>query len=108
MELKQLLLNFISSNEIKQRFKNGQIKVNNEIPIDLKVDLNINSNSYWDLGDFIFDNLPNKSLEIFNIRDFFGEKPTNIKSLKFLTGFTLISISKKEEFVFINKLTKKK
>ena len=53
--------------------------------------LNINTEAYWELGDFIFDNLPNKAIEsgIFNIRDYFGEELTNVKSLEFLTGFTL-------------------
>lgn len=108
MILKELLLNFIPSRELKSRIANGQIRINNEVVTNVAIDLNI-QDGYWTLGDFIYHQLNddvNKALQIANtlsnFRDFFGEPETNIKYLKFLSGYTLIKISKKEEYVFIN------
>lgn len=101
--LRETLRAFVNAKEVKTRLNNNQIKINNEVVKDLDIELNIQEH-YWELSDFIFIN--SEHLRLFpilgNVRDFFGEEPTNIKELEFLTGYTLISISKKEEYVFIN------
>lgn len=89
--------------EIRQRFANKQIKINNQLctALDHNVDV---GDGYWELGDFLFINgAAIESKPWVDIKDFFGPTKTNIKSLRFLSGFTLISISKKEHFVFISK-----
>lgn len=89
--------------EIRSRFANKQIKINNQLctALDHNVDI---EDGYWELGDFIF---LNSSAIIhkpwIDIKDFFGPTKTNIKDLRFLSGYTLITISKKEHFVFISK-----
>ncbi len=89
--------------EIRNRFANKQIKINNQLCTALDHKLEI-EDGYWELGDFIFLNgsaITHKPWV--DIKDFFGPTKTNIKSLRFLSGFTLVSISKKEHFVFISK-----
>lgn len=101
MKLREILLVFLDSKEIKIRIGNKQIKVNNEIVTDRELEIPIQSLDNSELGCFLYDN--NIKLPVFgNIRDFFGNEPTNIKSLNFLTGYTLITISKKQEYVFMN------
>ena len=104
MKLRELLVSLIPSKEIKSRLANGQIKINN-ISVKENIELNV-QDGYWELGDFIFYN--SKSIGIHpilgDIKDFFGtdtDEPTNIHDLDFLSAFTLISISKREHFVFI-------
>ena len=102
MILKQLLLEFIPSNEIKSRLKNKQIKVNNEVIDNFNIDIPTLGH-YEDFGDFLFWNITDENknaLKNFNVRDFFGGELTNINKLDFLTGYILISVSKKEEYVF--------
>lgn len=101
MKLREILINFIDSKEIKVRIVNNQIRVNNEVVIDRELDIPIQSLDNSDLGCFLVDN--NVKLPKFvDIREFFGEGDTNIKELEFLSGYTLISISKKQEYVFMN------
>lgn len=103
--LRKILLDFIPSNEIKSRFKNKQLKINNEVVTDLNIELNVIGKPI-SLGDFIFNNLNTnlaKLLKVVNVRDFFGDgEETNLNHLKFLKGYTLITLSKKEEYVFKN------
>lgn len=89
--------------EIRSRFANKQIKINNQLctALDHKLDIH---DGYWELGDFIF--LNSSAIQTkpwIDIKDFFGPTKTNIIPLRFLSGFTLVSISKKEHFVFISK-----
>ena len=110
--LHDILKNFLPSNEIKNRIKNGQLKLNNEIITveQLKEEIQFN-NSFWEYDDFIYNwmkTLNTKQIELVflfkgSLEDFFGPEPSNIKTLNFLTGFSLLSLSKKEKFVFINK-----
>lgn len=89
--------------EIRSRFANKQIKVNNDLctALDHNVDV---EDGYWELGDFIFLNAAHiHKNEFLDIKDFFGNRKTNVKGLEFLSGFTLISISKREHYVFISK-----
>lgn len=110
--LNDILKNFLPSNEIKNRIKNSQIKLNGEIIKleDLKNSI-IFDNSFWEYDDFMFHWLKtlnkNQIQLVFlfqkNIEDFFGPEPTNIKTFNFLTGFSLLTLSKKEKFIFMNK-----
>lgn len=117
MKLREILLNFIPSKDIRIRLNNKQIKVNNEVVIDGNLELNITGewlemdevkylNGWWEFGDFLYYNV--EALEgipsrLFDLKDFFGEEPTNIKQLEFLTGYILISLSKREHYVFMIK-----
>lgn len=103
MKLRELLIDFIPSKEIKTRLANGQIKVNNEI-VKENIELDVQE-GYWFLGDFIYFNcrfILNSKI-IGDVKNFFGPENTNIKTHEFLTGFTLISFSKKDHLVFITK-----
>lgn len=88
--------------EIKGRFANKQIKINNVLCTAIDHDIRI-QDGYWDLGDFLFYNMTSLKTFMFidDIKDLFGECASNIEALKFLSGYTLLSISKKEHFVFI-------
>lgn len=112
MALKDILLLFLPSNEIKIRIKNKQIKINNEIVSDSNILFDIQAEiveiedkrylqGYWELGDFLFLNEPFNLLSFVNVKDLFGSEPTNLYNLHFLTGYTLLSLSKKEHYVFI-------
>lgn len=89
--------------DIRSRFANMQIKINNETCTAIDAKLNI-GDGYWELGEFIAINAKHldDKLKVLDIKNFFGTGKTNIKSLEFLSGFTLVSISKKEHFVFIS------
>ncbi len=94
--------------EIHARLNNKQIKING-VPIskdNLQDEISVMS-GYWDLDEFIspwYSKLkPSErtTIKLFNIRDFFGREPTNVKLFKFFTGFNLITLSKREEYVFM-------
>lgn len=106
MLLIDILKGFLPSNEIKIRHKNGSILVNNtKVPLDTDVKV---SEYHLELGEFIFHNVKylNGYQYFFNIKDLFGEPVTindqEIEKLKFIEGFTLITISKNQSFVFLN------
>lgn len=113
---RELLLSLMPSKEIKQRFANKQIKINN-IPIkNLDIDLEFKTNWSVDLGTFLamdvidIDKLiPCKRIGI-DFKDFFGEhdfegttgnSPVYLRPLR---KYTLLSISKTEHFVFKRKI----
>jgi hypothetical protein len=100
--LNQLLLNHIPSKEIKARLKNKQIKVNNEVVTNSSFDFEISLEHPIELGDFVFSNIEKmpKLFRVIDIKDFFGEEDTNLEGVKFLSNFILISISKREHFVY--------
>lgn len=123
INIRELLLHFGPSAEMKQRLKNGQIKINNQVikSFDVEADFDISSQledeylpKYEELPEFIIENVPNlkqllnrKRYMGLDIMNFFGsptlkEGPTNIKQYEFLEGYVLLSISKKEHFVFKN------
>lgn len=89
--------------EIRGRFANLQIKINNETCTALDHKVNV-GDGYWELGEFVFINAAFlDNCKFLDIKNFFGPTKTNIKSLDFLSGFTLISTSKKEHYVFISR-----
>lgn len=109
--LHDILKHFLPSNEIKNRIANKQLKLNNKIITSkmLKNEIIFNI-SFWEFDDFVYNwmkTLNKKQIQLVficnNIEDFFGPEPSNIKTLNFLTGFSLLSLSKKEKFVFMNK-----
>lgn len=93
------------SKELKARFANGQIKVNNEVIKDMNFEIEVMPETCQDLGEFLFYDKAIASwftplrMIIFDIRDMFD---ANIKhpSLAKLNDYTLVSWSKKDEFVF--------
>lgn len=118
MNVRELLSLFGPSKEIKQRMNNGQIKFNN-IPIksfDVEVDIDFDweTHKLVELSDFLMDSgmnlnqlLKMKRFIGLDILDFFGsdtikERPTNIPKFEFLRDYVLVSISKKEHYVFKN------
>lgn len=106
MNIKTILQEFIPTKEIKARIASKQIKVNLVVVLDMNEEVEV-QDGWWELGNFIYFNItPNSSFPpveiVGNIRNFFGKEETNIPSLQFLTGYTLITISKREEYVFIN------
>ena len=54
--IREILKNYIPSNEIKQRLNNKQIKLNNQIVTDLNTMMDILPDWRMDFGDFIFNN----------------------------------------------------
>lgn len=116
MNLRDVLSFYCPSKEIKQRINNGQIKINNRVikNLDVEVSFDYDNVKQVDLPDFLMDS----GLELnqinqlkvfgdFNIMNFFGsptldEGPTNINKFGFLRGFILLSLSKKEHYVYIN------
>jgi hypothetical protein len=100
MLLKELLLQFIPSNEIKSRVKNKQIKINNDIIDNINIEIDIIPDYYLDLADFVYYNIEFlKNIEYFGIENLIGSD-TNIEKYQFLTEYYLLTISKKEKFVF--------
>lgn len=106
MVLRDILLKFIFSKDIKQRLSNGQIKVNNTSVSNADMLLNV-KDEYVELPLWIIDNLPlvtKANLICIDFKDLFGtDEPTNIEVFKHFEKFTLVSISKREHFVFKNK-----
>lgn len=101
MKLQEILKEFIPSAEIKQRIKNKQIKINNKAVDNTSIDLDITGH-YMKIGDFILHNLTGAigdALSLFPIKDEFEE--ASIPLLSFCEGYILITISKKEDYVFI-------
>lgn len=108
MRLFNLLCEFMPANEAKVRLKSGRIKINNEVVQDMNIELPIQE-GYWELGEFVYNHyvsLPKDLHWLFmlfdDIRYLFGETPSNVKIMRFYSGFTLITLSKREEFVFMN------
>lgn len=101
MTLRDILIKHIPSKEIKQRLNNKQIKLNNEVVTNTNIELNV-ENNFTDLGDFLLSSELPFVAKIFDIKDFFGPGETNVKSLQFLKNYTLITISKREHFVYKN------
>lgn len=108
MKIIDLLKHFLKVGEIHARINNKQIKING-VPItkeDLHNTIHVMS-GYWEYGDFCWNwciqlkPAERTTFNAFNVRDFFGAEPTNIKMYRFLTGFDLITLSKKEEYVFM-------
>jgi len=110
----------IFSRDIKQRFKNGQIKIDGEI-VKNDIDLNIvplvskhqmmmyinTKNTILDAGDFVFnliqtDKIFKHQLMIFGLEDI---KQSNIKNdlTDILDNFFVIRISKKDIFIIKKK-----
>lgn len=99
-----LLRHGLKSNEIKARLSNGQIKVNNELVTDSKIEVEVDDDfDPIEIGEFIFQNLDliPHIFRVIDIKSFFGkESTTNINAAKFLEKYILISTSKKEHIVF--------
>jgi len=101
MKLQEILKEYVPSAEIKQRIKNKQIKINNVVVDNTNIELDVTGH-YWSLGNFILYNLTGvigDALSIFPIKDEFNE--SSIPLLNFCEGYILLTISKKEDFVFI-------
>lgn len=114
--LRELFSLFGPSKEIKQRMNNGQLKINNEVIKSFDVEVNIafdwETHKLVDVADFLMDSGLNltqlarmKAVGI-DIFDFFGspkeDGPTNIDKFRFLQNYVLVSISKREHYVFAN------
>lgn len=98
MTIWNLCKEFIPSSEIKRRINNKQIKWNNKVVEGIEEVGEISG--YWELGDFLFMNAPlPQCLHWFDVKEFFGMESTNVRSLNFLTGYNLLTLSKKEHFV---------
>lgn len=106
--IREILKNYIPSNEIKQRLNNKQIKLNNQIVTDLNTMMDILPDWRMDLGDFIFNNADRlKHITYFgNIRDWFGDYDTNVTKFKFLGAYDLLEFSKKDGIVFLREPNK--
>lgn len=116
MNLRNVLAFYCPSNEIKQRLKNGQIKINNVVVKSLDVECNFDYDNVKEreLPEFLMDSGLDlhqltllKTYANFNIMDLFGsptleEGLTNIEKFKFLSGYVLLTISKREHYVFVN------
>lgn len=112
MTLHQTLLQLADSNELKVRLKNRQIKLNNEVVTDTKIefptDETFNKVGYMELGEFIYENIDRLRChmpwyKVWDIRDFFGPGETNIPWLAWLSDYDVVVISKKEQYVFRRK-----
>ncbi len=91
------------STDIKNRFKNNQIKLNDEAIKDKNLDV---EDFIMETGDFLFyliKELPvyNEVLKILGYKSLFGADL--IGDFEFFNGFYLLEISKKESFVLMKK-----
>lgn len=119
INIRELLLTMIPSKEIKQRLSNGQIKINNEVVKHFDVECDFDMSEYQELGCFLSrSNIDTQRISkllsytlngerLFNLRDFFGspqllDGPTNVPCFKPLQNYVILSISKKEDFIFKN------
>jgi len=112
MKIRELLKEFMFVKDIKARINNNTIKINGSVvTVDmLDKDIDILS-GYWEYHDFTYRSFyykrnikksENLVLNCFDIKDFFGDDvDTNIDFLKWLRGFLLLTISKKESYVFM-------
>lgn len=116
--IREILSLFGPSKEMKQRLNNGQIKINNEViksfDVEVNIEFNWETHKLVDLPDFLMDSDLDlkqvallKSYANLDIFNFFGsptifEEKTNINKFAFLSKFILISISKREHYVFVN------
>lgn len=115
--LREVFSLFGPSKEIKQRMSNGQLKINNEVikSFDVEVDIKFDweTHKLVDAPDFLMDSgldlgqiVKMKGFGV-DILDFFGsptikEDPTNIQKFSFLSQYVLVSISKREHYIFPN------
>lgn len=112
MTIKELILTFIPSKEIKQRISNKQIKLNN-IPItDMTIEVDFNTSKFDELGCFLVKEIVplGKILKFknlgFDFKDFFGEHDFENTSgdspvyLRPLRDYILLTLSKTEMYVF--------
>lgn len=102
MTIQKLTSEFINSTEFKLRLKNQQVKLNNNV---VNKDYGLNDLVYYGtLDKFVFDSID--YLYMFpllgDIKDYFSVNDSNPKTTLWLQGFTLISLSKREHYVFIN------
>ncbi len=101
MNLKEVLQYFgLKTNDIKQRIRNGQIRLNGVV---IKKDVEMNISAIYDAGDFLFDLLKTrktnvKLFTIIDIEEFFGSNIDNYIN----RNFQLLRISKKE-FLILQK-----
>lgn len=115
--LRELLSLFGPSKEIKQRMNNKQIKINNEVitsfDVEVDIDFNWETHKLVEAPDFLMDSgldlsqLAGMKGYGIDILDFFGsptikEDPTNIEKFAFLSQYVLVSISKREHYIFPN------
>ena len=113
MIIRDLLKEFIPSNEIRARINTNTIKINGDsITLEnLNNELDI-LDGYWEFEDFIYESFFKKLsktkgdelvLHCFNIEDFFGQEESNIHLFRWLSGFLLLTIGKKQKYVFMYK-----
>lgn len=115
--IRELLSLFGPSKEIKQRMSNKQIKINNEVitsfDVEVDIDFEWETHKLVDAPDFLMDSgldlgqLVGMKAYGVDIFDFFGsptikDGPTNIEKFAFLSNYVLVSISKREHYVFLN------
>jgi hypothetical protein len=101
VNLNEFLLSKIPSKEIKIRMGNNLIKINGEPIKERHQELPVEDEAE-ELGEFVFRNIEALApfTGLITIKDMFGPEPTNIPALQFLTEHLLLSISKREHFVF--------
>jgi hypothetical protein len=92
-------------NDIKQRIKNNQITINNEIirsDIDLNIETEDDIAKIIDPGDFIMELLKSElfrtQLKVFGFENLFGSNIDNELTRK-INEFIFVRISKKEMFL---------
>lgn len=108
MTIRELLLQHLPSNEIKQRFNNKQIKINGKVVKNLNRP--INCDYYLPLDEWLilhdkkFINKLENLKKIFidyTLDELFSIKNTNINSniLKYLKAFLILQIDKKTKLI---------
>lgn len=117
--LRELFSLFGPSKEIKQRMSNGQLKINNEVirsfDVEVDIDFDWETHKLVEAPDFLMDSGLDLSQLVgmkgfgIDILDFFGsptikDARTNIEKFAFLENYVLVSISKREHYVFKNKI----
>lgn len=94
MKISEILKNKkLFSSDIKQRFANGQIKLDGEV---IRTDLEIGVSAVHDAGDFIFalcqDEINVARLKLFGIEGFFAMNEN-------LRHFRVLDFSKKDKLI---------
>ncbi len=105
MKTYHLLRQFRSHKDIQSQKQ--LYKINGEA-VDLDLELDIHEDGQ-ELGEFVYANMMENQagfdfnvFRILEIRDFFG-RPAKSPELQFLSGYLLLQLGKKEEYVFMYK-----
>ena len=102
MKLHDILIDFISEEEIEERLRFHMIRLNYSPIEDTDIYVRLQT-EYWELSEFLdINNIHDPKLRAMS-KLFFSSKSKYIpEPLKFLSAFSLLKVGPNQEYVFIN------